>query len=266
MQQDGAAVLVVAPDAVQRRVGLGLAVGRGLGDQPAGEQRAHHLGRGAAAERAGKRQDIAVVALRGGAQDQELGVGKLGHRSSPSHRGARDAGPSTRSSPPVGGRDPGGAETQLGVVEPSPKALSVMRFREARRSGLEGADRSIRQPIHRRGGSVERLRRVAPRSLFASRRRSIGVEVSAFSADEGRASDGCPGCRRAFSAARSFSIGRRAPEALGSMRVGRIVLVIVAAPDRVASRRRKDVRSGRGAYQLNKRLKLNDNRSGRCRA
>ena len=50
VQENGVAVLVVAPDPVERDVGLGLAVGRGLGDQPAPKQRADHLGGGAAAE------------------------------------------------------------------------------------------------------------------------------------------------------------------------------------------------------------------------
>ena len=80
MEQDGPAVLVVAPDAVQRGVRLDPVVGHRLGDEPAGDQRADHLGGGAAAERAGKRKNVAVVALGGGAQDQELGVGKFGHR------------------------------------------------------------------------------------------------------------------------------------------------------------------------------------------
>lgn len=50
VQEDGVAVLVVAPDAVECGVGLGPAVGRRLGDQPAKEERTDYIGGGAAAE------------------------------------------------------------------------------------------------------------------------------------------------------------------------------------------------------------------------
>ena len=69
---------------VQRRVGLGVVLGHLLADQPAGEERGDDLGGGAAAERAGQRQQVAVGPLGGGRENGELGVGKLGHRGSPS--------------------------------------------------------------------------------------------------------------------------------------------------------------------------------------
>ena len=63
VQQDRPALAVVTPDAVQRRVGLHHAVGGALGDQPAGGERADHLGGGATAQRPGQRQHVTVVAL-----------------------------------------------------------------------------------------------------------------------------------------------------------------------------------------------------------
>ncbi len=50
VQEEGVAVLIVAPEAIERGVGLGPAVGRRLGDEPALQQRADHLGGGATAE------------------------------------------------------------------------------------------------------------------------------------------------------------------------------------------------------------------------
>ena len=52
-EQHAAAVRLVAPDGVHRCVGSAQAVGDPLADQAAGEQRADHLGGGAAAQRAG---------------------------------------------------------------------------------------------------------------------------------------------------------------------------------------------------------------------
>jgi hypothetical protein len=95
VEQDGVAVRIVAPDAVQRRVGLGPAVGGALGDQPAREQRADHLGGGAATQAAGQRQDVAVGPLAGSAQDHCLGIGKSGHGGRLRSRGPRHADPST---------------------------------------------------------------------------------------------------------------------------------------------------------------------------
>ena len=59
-QQDAAAVVGVAPETVQRGVGLGDALHGPLLGQPADEQRGDHPGRGAAPDRAGQRQQVAV--------------------------------------------------------------------------------------------------------------------------------------------------------------------------------------------------------------
>ena len=75
-QRDGLAVALLAPDRIA-------AAGLHLRDEASGEQRAHDLLRGAALQPLGKRQDDAVRALAGGAEDHELDVGELGHWSGP---------------------------------------------------------------------------------------------------------------------------------------------------------------------------------------
>lgn len=98
-------------------------VGVDLLQQALGDHRADHLGGGTTAQALGQRQGDALGSLRGGAQDQGLGVGKLGHRGLP-YRGAQDAGPSTRPSP--AGR--GWRDGWLGysACSPSPKRKSVI--------------------------------------------------------------------------------------------------------------------------------------------
>jgi hypothetical protein len=97
-QRDAVAVTGLAPDGL-----AGAHVRVDLCDEAAGEQCALHLGGSPAAQALGQRQDDAVGMARRGAQDQQLGVGKLGHGRLPD-RAARDARPSTATSPPVGGR------------------------------------------------------------------------------------------------------------------------------------------------------------------
>ena len=71
-QRDALAVAGLAPDRIA-------AAGLDLRDEASGEEGAHDLLGGAALQPLGKRQDDAVRALAGGAEDHELDVGELGH-------------------------------------------------------------------------------------------------------------------------------------------------------------------------------------------
>ena len=82
-QQHTATIGFGAPQGVQRRVRLAGAVDHLLAGQVAGEERAHDLRRGAAAQRAGQRQQVAVRPLRRGGEQDRLGVGELDHRMVP---------------------------------------------------------------------------------------------------------------------------------------------------------------------------------------
>jgi len=93
-----------------------------------GEHCVDHLGGSAAAQALGQRQGDAVLALCGGAQDDGLGVGKLGHGV------VSVFGPASCGTfyDPEPRRARGGSSGSAGdqrACSPSPKALSVMRFR-----------------------------------------------------------------------------------------------------------------------------------------
>jgi hypothetical protein len=68
------AVVLVAPDSVERAVGAGQRVANVLAYEAAGEERADHLGGGAAAQAARQRQQVAVAPLGGGGEDDRLGI------------------------------------------------------------------------------------------------------------------------------------------------------------------------------------------------
>jgi hypothetical protein len=70
-EQHAAAVVEVAPDRVQRRVGICGRLDGSLLDQSTGKQRGNHLGRGPAAERGGQWQQVAVRAPRRGSELSE---------------------------------------------------------------------------------------------------------------------------------------------------------------------------------------------------
>jgi hypothetical protein len=61
-QHDAPAVLEIAPEGVQGRIGRGGAVGDPLLDEAAGKQRSDDFARRPASQRAGQRQQIAVGA------------------------------------------------------------------------------------------------------------------------------------------------------------------------------------------------------------
>mgnify|MGYP002648320989 CR=1 FL=1 len=122
-QCDAVAVAGLAPD------GFALAqVGINLLQQALGEHRADHLGGGAAAQAIGQRQGDAVLALCGGAEDDCLGIGNLRHGV------VSVFGPASCGAfyDPEPRRARGGSSGSAGdqrACSPSPKALSVMRFR-----------------------------------------------------------------------------------------------------------------------------------------
>ena len=207
----------VAPDGVHRRVGLARAVDDVLADQAAGEQRAHHLGRGAAAQRAGQRQHVAVGALGGGREDDRLGVGELGHRVVPSLRGPGPSRACYDPEPriPAGARRRPEGRRSVGKLGHDREVVGEAGQvgKPARDPGL-AAGLAVDAPAHPAGDrGVDRLLRASRPSRARPRRR--------------RRSGGRGGCRgsRAPPRARRWSPprsgGRRSPRPWPGRRRGR---------------------------------------------
>jgi hypothetical protein len=122
-QRDRAALLVVPPDRVEIRGGDFL-------DQALLEKALADVADGAALEAGGDGEDCSVLARAGGGQDDGLGVGKLDL----CHGVVSVFGPATCGAfyDPEPRRARGGSSGCAGdqrACSPSPKALSVMRFR-----------------------------------------------------------------------------------------------------------------------------------------
>ena len=144
-------------------------VGDLLAREAAGEKRADHLGRGAAAQRAGQRQQVAVGALRGGREDDRLGIGELGHRDRPFGCEGRDhPDPATTPS-----RAPEGARRSwrraggsgLHLVEDLEVGDPAGQVGKAPRDALVAGGPAVDPPAHPAGDRRRRSRRRAARAV-----------------------------------------------------------------------------------------------------
>jgi hypothetical protein len=117
------------PSPVSRQSGSPAAeVGIDLFQPAARDHRGDGLLRGGAMQAFGQRHGQIAGAGRRAAEDDGLGVGEFGHGSSPWIRAAIIAGLLRPQAAQARGRSSGGAGDQR-ACSPSPKALSVMRFR-----------------------------------------------------------------------------------------------------------------------------------------